>query len=161
MTYRELDRQANRIAWALKRRGVGPETIVGVAVRRGPLMVAAVLGVLKAGGAYLPIGSSLPSDRVAGMLADASATLVLTTEDTNKWTAPNGVELVDVGSAGMTLSLDGEINPEPVATVDNTAYIIFTSGNTGKPKGVSVSHRPVHNLLHWCYPGRSNSAPTT
>lgn len=151
MTYRELNRQANRIAWALKRRGVGPETIVGVAVRRGPLMVAAVLGVLKAGGAYLPIGSSLPSDRVAGMLADASATLVLTTEDTNKWTAPNGVELVDVGSAGMTLSLDGEINPEPVATVDNTAYIIFTSGSTGKPKGVSVSHRPVHNLLHWCY----------
>nr|AGS49542.1 long-chain-fatty-acid--CoA ligase [uncultured bacterium esnapd8] len=151
MTYRELNRQANRIAWTLKRRGVKPETVVGVAVRRGPLMVAAVLGVLKAGGAYLPIGSSLPSDRVAGMLADASSTLVLTTEDTNKWTPPDGVELLEVGKAGMTLSLDGEINPEPVAGPDNTAYIIFTSGSTGKPKGVTVSHRPVHNLLNWCY----------
>lgn len=150
MTYRELNRQANRIAWTLKRRGVGPETVVGVAVRRGPLMVAAVLGVLKAGGAYLPIGASLPSDRVAGMLADASSTLVLTTQDTNKWTPPSGVELLDVGSAGMALSLDGEINPEPVASADNTAYIIFTSGSTGKPKGVTVSHRPVHNLLNWC-----------
>ncbi|MFZ3561264.1 amino acid adenylation domain-containing protein [Streptomyces sp. BH055] len=150
MTYRELNRQANRIAWALKRRGVGPETVVGVAVRRGPLMVAAALGVLKAGGAYLPVGASLPSERVAGMLADASATLVLTTQDTHTWTPPAGVELVDVGSAGMALSLDGEINPEPVAHADNTAYIIFTSGSTGKPKGVTVSHRPVHNLLNWC-----------
>ncbi|MFJ3232907.1 amino acid adenylation domain-containing protein [Streptomyces sp. NPDC086787] len=150
-TYRELNRQANRIAWTLKRRGVRPGTVVGVAVRRGPHMVAAVLGVLKAGGAYLPIGSSLPSDRVAGMLADASSTLVLTTEDTNKWTAPDGVELLDIGSAGMTLSLDGEINPEPVASADDTAYIIFTSGSTGKPKGVTVAHRPVHNLLNWSY----------
>ncbi|HEX8867028.1 MAG TPA: amino acid adenylation domain-containing protein, partial [Lentzea sp.] len=151
ITYRELNRQANRIAWTLKRRGVGPETVVGVAVRRGPLMVAAVLGILKAGGAYLPIGASLPSERVAGMLADASASLVLTTEDTNKWTAPDGVELLDVGNAGMALSLDGEIDPDPVSGADNTAYIIFTSGSTGKPKGVTVSHRPVHNLLNWCH----------
>ncbi|GLZ16314.1 hypothetical protein Acsp04_65490 [Actinomadura sp. NBRC 104425] len=151
MTYRELNRQANRIAWNLRRRGVRPGTVVGVAVRRGPLMVAAVLGVLKAGGAYLPVGASLPSDRVAGMLADASVTLVLTTEDTNRWTPPAGVELIDVGSAGMTLSMDGETNPDPVASADDTAYIIFTSGSTGKPKGVTVTHRPVHNLLNWCY----------
>lgn len=85
------------------------------------------------------------------MLADASATLVLTTEDTNRWTPPDGVELLDVGRAGLALSLDGEINPEPVASADNTAYIIFTSGSTGKPKGVTVAHRPVHNLLNWCY----------
>nr|AGS49514.1 long-chain-fatty-acid--CoA ligase [uncultured bacterium esnapd7] len=151
MTYRELNRQANRIAWTLKRRGVGPETVVGVGVRRGPLMIAAVLGVLKAGGAYLPVGAALPSDRVAGMLADASATIVLVTEDTNKWVAPPGVELIDVGKAGVAFSLDGERNPEPVAGADNTAYIIFTSGSTGKPKGVTVTHRPVHNLLNWCH----------
>ncbi|MFJ4011024.1 amino acid adenylation domain-containing protein [Streptomyces sp. NPDC090026] len=150
MTYRELNRQANRIAWTLKRRGVGAETVVGVAVRRGPLMIAAVLGVLKAGGAYLPVGAALPSERVAGMLADTGASLVLTTEDTNKWTPPADVELLDVGSAGMVFSMDGEIDPEPVAHADNTAYVIFTSGSTGKPKGVTVSHRPVHNLLHWC-----------
>ncbi|MFF8413728.1 amino acid adenylation domain-containing protein [Streptomyces omiyaensis] len=150
LTYRELNRQANRIAWTLKRRGVGPETVVGVAVRRGPLMIAAVLGVLKAGGAYLPVGTALPSERVAGMLADTGATLVLTTEDTHTWTPPAGVELLDVGSAGMAFSLDGEIDPEPVAHADNTAYVIFTSGSTGKPKGVTVAHRPVHNLIHWC-----------
>lgn len=151
MTYRELNRQANRIAWTLKRRGVGPEAVVGVAVRRGPLMIAAVLGVLKAGGAYVPIGAALPSDRVAGMLADASAGIVLVTEQTNTWTAPPGVDLLDVGRADIALSLDGERDPEPVAGPDNTAYIIFTSGSTGKPKGVTVTHRPVHNLLNWCH----------
>ena len=150
MTYRELNRQANRIAWTLKRRGVGPQAVVGVAVRRGPLMIAAVLGVLKAGAAYVPIGATLPSDRVAGMLADASARIVLVTDQTNTWTAPPGVDLLDVGRADMALSLDGERDPEPVAGPDDTAYIIFTSGSTGKPKGVTVTHRPVHNLLNWC-----------
>ncbi|MEU8501932.1 amino acid adenylation domain-containing protein [Streptomyces lavendulae] len=148
MTYGELNRWANRVAWDLKERGVGPETIVGVGVPRGPAMIAAVLGVLKAGGAYLPLEPALPTDRVAGMLADAGCSLVLSTPDTERWALPDGARLVELTDAR---SPGPDHDPEPAAGPDNTAYIIFTSGSTGKPKGVAVTHRPVHNLLDWCY----------
>ncbi|MBC2906536.1 non-ribosomal peptide synthetase [Streptomyces cupreus] len=148
MTYGELNRWANRVAWGLKERGVGPETVVGVGVPRGPAMIAAVLGVLKAGGAYLPLEPALPADRVAGMLADAGCSLVLSTPDTERWALPDGVRLVELADAR---SPGADHDPEPAAGPDNTAYIIFTSGSTGKPKGVAVTHRPVHNLLDWCY----------
>ncbi|MEV5645596.1 amino acid adenylation domain-containing protein [Streptomyces flaveolus] len=148
MTYGELNRWANRVAWDLKGRGVGPETVVGVGVPRGPVMIAAVLGVLKAGGAYLPLEPALPADRVAGMLADAGCSLVVSTPDTERWALPDGVGLVELTDAR---SPGPDNDPEPAAGPDNTAYIIFTSGSTGKPKGVAVTHRPVHNLLDWCY----------
>ncbi|SOD82079.1 non-ribosomal peptide synthetase [Streptomyces sp. Ag109_G2-15] len=149
MTYGELNQRANRIAWDLKERGVGPQTVIGVGIRRGPIMIAAVFGVLKAGGAYLPLEPSLPAERVADMLADAGATTVLTTSDTERWAVPEGVEVIEVDGAEATQAALPD--PEPVAGPDNTAYIIFTSGSTGKPKGVEVTHRPVHNLLNWCY----------
>ncbi len=107
-------------------------------------MIAAVLGVLKAGGAYLPLEPALPADRVAGMLADAGCSLVLSTPDTERWALPDGVRLVELTAAR---SPGPDHDPEPAAGPDNTAYIIFTSGSTGKPKGVAVTHRPVHNLL--------------
>ncbi|AWK11723.1 hypothetical protein DDQ41_25570 [Streptomyces spongiicola] len=154
MAYGELNRWANRIAWDLKGRGVVRETVVGVGVRRGPAMVAAVLGVLKAGGAYLPLEPALPAERVAGMLADAGCALVLSTPDTERWDVPDGVELVELGGLGGLTGarLPGaDHDPEPAGGPDSTAYIIFTSGSTGKPKGVAVTHRPVHNLLNWCY----------
>ncbi|TKS96293.1 non-ribosomal peptide synthetase [Streptomyces lasalocidi] len=148
MTYGELNRWANRVAWDLKERGVGPETVVGVGVPRGPAMIAAVLGVLKAGGAYLPLEPALPADRVAGMLEDAGCALVLSTPDTERWALPDHVAFAELAGARSTGAYH---DPEPAAGPDNTAYIIFTSGSTGKPKGVAVTHRPVHNLLNWCY----------
>ncbi|MFJ5972061.1 condensation domain-containing protein, partial [Streptomyces sp. NPDC093060] len=151
MTYAELNERANRIAWDLKERGVGPETVVGVGVRRGPIMVAAVFGVLKAGGAYLPLEPSLPAERVAGMLIDTGAHLVLSTADTEPLALPAGVELVEVAGEQEPPLPVASGNPEPVAGPDNTAYVVFTSGSTGKPKGVVVTHRPLHNLLNWCY----------
>jgi len=150
VTYGELNRQANTIAWELKRQGVGPETFVGVCTERGPVMVAAVLGVLKAGGAYLPVGATLPTDRVAEMLASTHAELVLVSGSHHEWATPAGVRLLDAEVIARSLSLDAERNPAPVITADNTAYVIFTSGSTGRPKGVQVTHRPVHNLICWC-----------
>lgn len=88
MTYGELNREANQIAWRLKRMGVGPETMVGIRMRRGPSMVAAVFGVLKAGGAYLPLEPSLPRDRAHLMMADAAATTLLTCTGTSGWDPP-------------------------------------------------------------------------
>lgn len=150
VTYGELNRQANNIAWELRRQGVGPETFVGVCTDRGPMMVASVLGVLKAGGAYLPVGATLPSERVADMLSSTHAELVLVSGSHHEWTTPPGARLLDVEVIARALSLDAARNPEPDITADNTAYVIFTSGSTGRPKGVQVTHRPVHNLICWC-----------
>lgn len=150
LTYGELNRQANNIAWELRRQGVGPETFVGVCTDRSPTMVAAVLGVLKAGGAYLPVSASLPSERVAEMLSSTHAELVLISDSHPEWTPPPSARLVDADAVARALSLDAERNPVPNTTADNTAYVIFTSGSTGRPKGVQVTHRPVHNLISWC-----------
>ncbi|MGW2157708.1 amino acid adenylation domain-containing protein [Nonomuraea sp. NPDC001699] len=146
MTYGELNRRANAAAWRLKELGVGPGTVVGVRLCRGPDMVAAVLGILKAGGAYLPVEPSLPDERAAVMLDDAAAGIVLTCAETSGWAVPEDVRAVELDAGG-----DDRGDPPLVGAVDDLAYVIFTSGSTGKPKGVEVSHRPLLNLLDWCY----------
>ncbi|MFD7275453.1 amino acid adenylation domain-containing protein [Streptomyces sp. NPDC059862] len=144
-TYGELNRWANRIAWALRERGVGPGTPVGISVRRGPAMVAAVHGVLKAGGFYVPLEPSLPAARAETILRDAGTGVLLSDEERTGWSVPDGVRVVPVEAAGLP-----EHDPEPVGSVDDLAYVIFTSGSTGTPKGVEVTHRPLLNLLNWC-----------
>ncbi|MGW4463810.1 amino acid adenylation domain-containing protein [Micromonospora sp. NPDC004704] len=148
MTYAELNTAANRIAVRLRAAGVGAESVVGISVARGPLMVAAVYGVLKAGGAYLPVEPSIPPARAAAMLADAGATALVTTSDLALHASdlmPAGIAVVHADRIGTAAVPD----PEPVTDDRATAYIIFTSGSTGRPKGVAVTHRAVHNLLHW------------
>ncbi|GAA3273799.1 hypothetical protein GCM10020218_018920 [Dactylosporangium vinaceum] len=145
MTYRELNARANRIAHGLRARGVGPEVAVGISVPRGPAMVAAVFGVLKAGGFYVPLEPSLPAARAATILDDAAIGLVLVGADRQGWPVPAGVAAVHLETLDAS-----EDDPEPVGGVDDTAYVIFTSGSTGKPKGVAVAHRPLLNLLDWC-----------
>ncbi|WP_198520501.1 non-ribosomal peptide synthetase [Kitasatospora sp. CB02891] len=149
MTYRELNRRANRLARELLAAGTGPETVVAVSVPRGPLMIAAVLGVLKAGGVYLPIEPHLPGDRAAVILEEADCTTVVTTSDRAGWAVPDGVAEIRADRLPPS-DLDPDADPEPTAEPYNTAYIIFTSGSTGRPKGVAVAHRPVLNLLNWC-----------
>ncbi|WP_462202537.1 amino acid adenylation domain-containing protein [Frankia sp. CcWB3] len=147
-TYRELNGWANVIAHRLRERGVTAETAVAVATRRGPEMVAAVFGVLKAGGAYLPVLPGLPPDRAAAMLARTSSRVVLTTVGALDWRPDVPVVELDTLLAGAD---EDPGDPEPVTGPDNTAYYIFTSGSTGRPKCVAVTHRPVWNLLNWCY----------
>ncbi|MBW4720368.1 non-ribosomal peptide synthetase [Saccharothrix obliqua] len=141
-TYRELNAAANRIAARLRAAGVGAESVVGIRLARGPLLVAAVFGVLKAGGAYLPVEPSLPDARATTMLTDAGAVAVVTTSDLPP---AAGLPLVHADRLGDA----DEPDPEPVTDENATAYVIFTSGSTGRPKGVAVNHRAVHNLLHW------------
>ncbi|WP_223206495.1 non-ribosomal peptide synthetase [Streptomyces xanthii] len=151
MTYRELNRRANRIAARLAGQGVGPETVVAVSVPRGPMMVAAVLGILKAGGVYLPMEPYLPAERAAVILEEAHAEAVVVTADREGWPVPENCPSVCADSAvAGPHPADADENPEPAAQPHNTAYIIFTSGSTGRPKGVAVAHRPVLNLLNWC-----------
>ncbi|MFD2762593.1 non-ribosomal peptide synthetase [Micromonospora eburnea] len=131
VSYAELNTRANRLAHRLIAAGVGPETVVGVRRERGPELVVALLAVLKAGGAYLPLDPDNPADRLAYMCADAGVTIVL--DDTGRFTA-------DGGPAD---------NPGTAPHPDHPAYVIYTSGSTGRPKGVVVGHRAIVNRLHW------------
>lgn len=144
LTYRELDRGANRLAHYLRALGVGPGAVVGVCLRRTPELVTALLAVLKAGGAYLPLDPASPLQRLSFMLADVGAGVLLTDDATRSLDVENVVLLGE----GARLE---EFNDEPPTgvgvTPDDLAYVIYTSGSTGTPKGVMVEHRNVTGLL--------------
>ncbi|MEV0688456.1 amino acid adenylation domain-containing protein [Nocardia sp. NPDC050378] len=149
MTYADLNRWANKIAWKLRDLGVAPEVPVIISTGRGPAMVAAVFGVLKAGGFYVPAEPSLPADRAAAILATTGAAVLLTTADIERWEPPREVDVVAVDQE-MMLSSSGEVNPPPLSNPADLAYVIFTSGSTGEPKGVAIRHFSLLHLLSWC-----------
>ncbi|HLO02126.1 MAG TPA: amino acid adenylation domain-containing protein [Symbiobacteriaceae bacterium] len=153
LTYGQLNGQANRLARYLQAQGVGAETPVGIYLDRTPEMVVAVLAVLKAGGTYLPLDPHYPHDRVAFMLRDAEAPVVISTSDlarslqgaiSARWVCldTDGPEIAPCSETNLTA--EGEGGP---FAADRLAYIIYTSGSTGKPKGVEVSHRNAVNLM--------------
>ncbi|MFJ8477310.1 amino acid adenylation domain-containing protein, partial [Kitasatospora sp. NPDC094011] len=140
--YAELDRLANRLAHHLRGLGVGPETPVGICLERGAWTVTALLAVLKAGGCYVPIDPAQPQERMAMMLADTAAPVVIT-RAASADRLPAGVRAVVVEE----LALDALPDTAPEVAVDpgQAAYVLFTSGSTGRPKGVVVEHRQVLN----------------
>ncbi|MGW7166704.1 amino acid adenylation domain-containing protein [Streptomyces sp. NPDC054884] len=152
VSYAELDARANRLARLLVGRGVGPESLVGVCMERGVDLVAALLGVLKAGGAYLPVDPAYPAGRITYLLDDAAPALVVTTTELGallprdaEWIAVDAPETAGALSEqdGTALTRDERREPRP----DHPAYVIYTSGSTGRPKGVAVTHRNVTGLL--------------
>ena len=145
VSYEELNRRANQLGHYLRRLGVGPESLVALVMERSVEMVAAVLGVLKAGGAYLPVDPAYPTERVRFMLEDAGATVVLTTTAERAEYESGRARVVRLADAWQDITTQPETNPASVTTPDNLAYVIYTSGSTGKPKGVYVSNR---NLVH-------------
>jgi amino acid adenylation domain-containing protein/non-ribosomal peptide synthase protein (TIGR01720 family) len=144
MTYRDLDRRASQIACWLAARGAGPGVLVGVGVERGPDMIAAVLGVLKSGAAYVPLDPDYPEQRLALMISDAGLRLAVTHASTQR--------RLPLGEA-VALVLDRDVLDDPAVTApvpvhpDELAYVIYTSGSTGRPKGVEISHRALVNML--------------
>nr|QEO74623.1 condensation domain-containing protein [uncultured bacterium] len=154
LTYAELNRRANRLARRLRRRGVGPDTIVGIYAARSPRMLLAMLAVLKAGGAYLPLDTASPPERLAFMLEDARPLIVLTEEyllDELPATSAHVLLLDsehDDDSRESAKRHEGEAeNLDGGAAAGNLAYVIYTSGSTGRPKGVAVEHRSLNNFL--------------
>ena len=147
VSYAELDRRSNALAWLLRRGGVGADMPVGVAMERGPGLLAALLAVLKAGGAYLPIDIGSPAPRTAAMITAAGARLVLVTAGT-AGTVPQvpGVDTLCVDT-GPVSAADERAAPPDVSHPLSLAYVSFTSGSTGVPKGVGVPQRAVIRLI--------------
>ena len=156
LSYGELDERANALAHYLRKKGVGPEVIVGLIVERSLDMIVGVLGILKAGGAYLPLDPSYPSARVQYILTDAKPRIVLADSHTADLVSAANAEIVVLDEAWPEIVV---MSRRPVDSVEvglrpeNLAYIIYTSGSTGNPKGVSVEHRNVTRLFaateHW------------
>jgi amino acid adenylation domain-containing protein len=147
LTYAGLEERAARLAGHLRRLGVGAESIVGLAVERSPEMLVGLLGVLKAGGAYLPLDPNYPRERMALMLEDSGARVLLTQERLAGRLPETAARVVRLDAdwpeiaAGEALAGDGPALPQ------SPAYVIYTSGSTGRPKGVLVPHAALVNYV--------------
>ena len=151
ISYGELNRRANQLAHHLLALGVGPEDLVGICLERGTGMVMALIAVMKAGGAYLPIDPDYPTARIDGMLADAQPVCLITEE----WLAENRIAI-----EGCAETNPADADRKCALQAEHPAYVIYTSGSTGVPKGVVVSHQNVVRLFdatqHWFQFGASD-----
>ncbi|HTF71401.1 MAG TPA: amino acid adenylation domain-containing protein, partial [Edaphobacter sp.] len=149
LTYGELNRYSNQLAHSLLRRGARPDMVVGICMERSLGMVAALLGVLKAGAAYLPLDPSYPEERLRYMLQDAGTRILLVQEHLRTLLPDPIAEVISLESDGDSIAAESEENPTTSAEGQNLAYVIYTSGSTGNPKGVMISQRAILNRLRW------------
>ncbi len=150
VTYRELNHRANQLAQYLLQLGVGPDVLVGICVERSVEMVVGLLGILKAGGAYVPLDPAYPKERLAFMLADSNASVLLTEERWLERFPKHRAQVVCLDRDWLTIAARSPDKPPSHVCPDNLAYVIYTSGSTGKPKGTLIDHRGVVNYLIWC-----------
>ncbi|KPV60139.1 hypothetical protein QJ48_07080 [Paenibacillus sp. A3] len=146
LTYRELNERANGLARRLRRERIGPNTVVGIYMERSSDMMVAIMAVLKAGGAYLPLDPDYPEERIRFILEDSGARMLLVRSGSDG----------QVPFPGLTLAMDDAAaaaedcaDLAPLHTGEDVAYIIYTSGSTGKPKGVMIQHKAIMNTLCW------------
>ncbi|WP_207267288.1 non-ribosomal peptide synthase/polyketide synthase [Pseudomonas sp. FW300-N1B4] len=151
LTYAELNRRANQLARHLQTLGVGAEVRVGVAMPRSAELVIALMAVLKAGGTYVPLDPDYPADRVAYMLDDSQARVLLTQQHLLSQLPETQAQVVWVEAGGQAFADLASHNLEGGIDSANLAYVIYTSGSTGKPKGVAIAHRNVQALIHWSH----------
>jgi amino acid adenylation domain-containing protein len=145
LNYRELNERADRLARHLRQLGVRSEMLVGICTERCPEMIIGLLGILKAGGAYVPLDPHYPAERLAFILEDTKATVLLTQQELAPVLPPHHAQIIflDAPIPESNAELPSDIQP------DQLAYIIYTSGSTGRPKGVTIEHRNALALIHW------------
>ena len=148
VSYAQLNRQANQVARRLRAAGVGPEVLVGVCMHASLRRLAALLGIWKAGGGYVPLDPALPAERMSFMMADAGMAVMLADDATlGRLTEPQAALLSLDAEWAAVSELDDSDLADSAITPANVAYVIYTSGSTGRPKGVVVEHRQVSNFL--------------
>ena len=151
LSYRELNERANQVAHYLRRRGVGPDTLVGVSLHRTPLMVVGLLGVWKAGGAYVPLDPTYPPERLDFLVKDAAVPVLLADAKAKPLFPGAGDRVVCLDADWPSIERESRDDPAAPAgaSPSNLAYVIYTSGSTGKPKGALIEHRGLVNYLWW------------
>ncbi len=149
LTYQELNSRANQLAHYLQQLGVGPEVLVGICVERSLEMIVGLLGIVKAGGAYVPLDPKYPYMRLAFMLEDAQVPVLLT-EERLQVSLPNcWAQVICLDGDWHLIAQESQENPDSGTTADNLAYVVYTSGSTGQPKGVEIQHSGLVNLIAW------------
>jgi amino acid adenylation domain-containing protein len=151
VTYGEINNQANQLARVLRRKGVGPEVIVGILLERSPEMVIAMLAILKAGGAYIGLEPLLPEERLQLLISDSQPTLLLLEQPLEHLVSAASPEKIILDREWASIQRESTGNLPTEQKPDNLAYIIYTSGSTGRPKGVELTHR---NLVAFMYTTR-------
>ncbi|HEY9799811.1 MAG TPA: amino acid adenylation domain-containing protein, partial [Leptolyngbyaceae cyanobacterium] len=150
LTYQELNKRANQLAHYLQSLGVGSEQLIGICVERSLLMVIGVLGILKAGAAYVPIDPNYPTERQKYILADTQMSLLLTQASLAASFPADNITTICLDTDSKTINQQPQTNPISSTNADNLAYVIYTSGSTGKPKGTLIEHSGLVNYLNWC-----------
>jgi amino acid adenylation domain-containing protein len=150
-TYRQLNDDANRLADRLIKNGVGPGSLVGVFLERSAEMVVALLGVLKAGAAYVPLDPAYPLERLRFLIEDASLCSVVTHSSMQNRLPENAHHVVALDTDGDGQNRGPTVNPSTLVSSDQRAYVIYTSGSTGAPKGVEGTHRGAMNRFAWMW----------
>lgn len=149
LSYGELNRRANQLAHYLRALGVMPDVLVGCCINRSVDLVVGLLGILKAGAAYVPLDPDYPSERLTFMLEDAQVAVLVTLEHLAARLTTHRTEVVCLDGDAAKLVQQSTTDPVPSATADDLAYVIYTSGSTGRPKGVQITHVSLLNLIFW------------
>jgi amino acid adenylation domain-containing protein len=149
LTYRELNERANQVAHYLRKHGAGPEILVGLYLDRSLEMIVGLLGILKAGGAYVPMDPAYPKERIAYILEDSKAPIVLTRKSLVNDLHEFSGQSISLDSDWAQIATQADDNPVSNAKPQNLAYVLFTSGSTGRPKGVALEQRCAVSFIHW------------
>ncbi|HJP95209.1 MAG TPA: amino acid adenylation domain-containing protein [Pyrinomonadaceae bacterium] len=148
LTYRELNEKANQLGRYLRRRGVGPDVLVGIFLERSTEMLVALLGILKAGGTYVPLDPASPLERLSFITKDAGLSVVLTCDDLRESFPNCDARLISLDADWQAIAEEDEANFDSGVSAENLAYVVYTSGSTGRPKGVLVEHRQLSNYIN-------------
>ncbi|MCU7493270.1 MAG: amino acid adenylation domain-containing protein [Ignavibacteria bacterium] len=151
MTYGELNSRSNKLAHYLMKKGAGPETAVGIALKKSPELIISLLAVLKSGGCYIPLDMNYPLERLDYIVQDSKLKLLITEKELASKFSGDVVETILIDTLWDEIEKESALNPalnRPLE--DNLAYIIYTSGSTGRPKGTMITHRNLMNYLSWC-----------
>ena len=147
LTYDELNRQANQVAHWLTRQGAKPETLVGLCMERSVETYVVMLGIVKAGAAYVPLDPAYPAPRLEFLVKDSGVSFVLTTEKLKKLLPVALTKVIPLDQFWKDISAEKEVDPDVKSSAENLVYLMYTSGSTGAPKGATITHRGVVRLV--------------